>query len=496
MRLRQNIQHALKQVVRGVRSATTAFRNEYEAGQPTDKRKRRTDRGSGDYAVSRAGDQLRIQARHLDENHDLATGILDTLVNRTVGRGIRYEPQVLDVAGDLHDEFNEVLLDLHTRWSEKPDVTGDYSRADLERLFARTWFRDGEAFKVYHSGTYPTAPHHTPTPFSLEVFEADLCPLGLSDPDGGIIQGVRKNGWGAPRSYFFHRGHPGDARSTHAYDYREVSSRHVNHLKLTKRLGQTRGISAFHAVLQRLDDLKDYEEAERVAARIAAKMVGYVKKGLPESYGSEVEDSDGEPLQRERQAFEDGMIIYDMMPGEEVGLFDNTKRPNNGLNEFRSGQLRATAAGSMTSYSSSSKDYNGTYSAQRQELVEQQEMYEVLQDYFVNHSCKPDYRRFVDMAILSGQIKVPGNIRVATLRDVACYGTAMPWVDPQKEAKAHAIMLEEGLISRSEVIRRSGRNPSVVFKQIKRDEQKAGHKVPESPAKNLKKQAKQKVAKR
>ena len=488
MRIKKTLANSFKSFKRGVSAATSAFKNEYEASRPSDKRKRRTDRGSGDYAVSRAGDHLRVQARHLDENHDLATGILDVLVNRTVGRGIRYEPQVLDSSGELHDEFNEELLDLHTRWSESPDVTGEASRGDLERLYARTWFRDGEAFKVYHSGVHPALQHHTQVPFSYEAFEADLCPLGYSEPESGIIQGVRKNGWGAPKSYFFHRNHPGDMRSSHGQDYREVSARHVNHIKLVKRLGQTRGISAFHAVLQRLDDLKDYEEAERIAARIAAKMVGYVKKGMPDMYGS-TEDEDGNKLGRERQAFEDGMILYDMLPGEEVGLFDNTKRPNNGLNEFRGGQLKATAAGTMVSASSASKSYDGTYSSQRQELVEQQEMYEVLQDYFVSHSCRPDYRRFVDMAILSG-LKVPGNIRIATLRDVACYGTAMPWVDPQKEAKANAIMLENGLISRSEVIRRSGRNPSVVFKQIKRDEMKAGHKSPDELAalpKNLKK---------
>lgn len=451
--------------------------NFYEAAMPTHHRKRRTDRGSGDAVVRRAGDQLRVQARHLDENHDLATGVLDTLVNRTIGRGIRYEPQVLDSNGELHDDFNEELLDLHTRWSERPDVTGEHSRADMERLYARTWFRDGEAFKIYHAGTYPALKHFTNIPLSLEVFEPDLCPLGYSQPEAGIVQGVKKNGWGAPRAYFFHRGHPGDVRGLFNREYREVPEQYVNHIKIIKRLGQTRGVSVFHAVLGRLDDLKDYEEAERIAARIAAKLVGYVRKGQPEVYGN----PDFDEEKRSRQAFEDGMVLYDMLPGEEVGLFDNTKRPNNGLNEFRSGQLRAAAAGTMTSYSSASKDYNGTFSAQRQELVEQQETYEVLQDYFVSHSCKPDYQRFVDMAVLSG-LRVPSDVDVRTLKDVACYGTAMPWIDPQKEAKGSVLRLSSGLTSHSAEIRKAGGNPSTVFKQIKRDQEKlkaAGVVLPE-----------------
>jgi lambda family phage portal protein len=338
----------------------------------------------------------------------------------------------------------------------------------MERLLARTWFRDGEAFKVYQMGVVPFLAHsYTKVPLSLEIFEPDYCPLGYSDPLNGIVQGVARNGWGQPVRYYFAKYHPGSPGGAGAFSnqgYKQVPSNYVNHLKFTRRIGQVRGESVFSAVLLRLDDLKDYEEAERIAARIAAKLVGYVRKGTPDMYGNDQFGTGG----RERQAFEDGMILYDMLPGEEVGLFDNTKRPNSGLAEFRSGQLRATAAGTMVSYSSASKDYNGTYSAQRQELVEQQESYEVLQDYFISHACKPDYKAFVQMAVLGG-LKVPPDVNMDTLFDVACYGTAMPWVDPMKEAKANVEMLNAGLTSHSEVIRRRGGNPTTVFRQRQRD---------------------------
>ena len=162
------------------------------------------------------------------------------------------------------------------------------------------------------------------------------------------------------------------------------------------------------------------------------------------------------------------MTLFDMLPGEEVGIFD-TKRPNTGLNEFRSGQLRAAAAGAGVSYSSAAKDYNGTFSAQRQELVEQQENYEVLQEHFVAHTCRPDYTRFLDMALLSGSLRLPSGVEQRTLYDLSCYGTAMPWIDPQREAKANESMLANGLTSHSEIIRRRGGNPMSVFRQRKRD---------------------------
>ena len=57
---------------------------------------KRTDRGSGDTSVRMAGDSLRIQARYLDENHDLVRGVLNTLVNNIVGTGIRIEALAKD----------------------------------------------------------------------------------------------------------------------------------------------------------------------------------------------------------------------------------------------------------------------------------------------------------------------------------------------------------------------------------------------------------------
>ncbi|WP_415915300.1 phage portal protein, partial [Pseudomonas fragi] len=46
-----------------------------------------------------------------------------------------------------------------------------------------------------------------------------------------------------------------------------------------KRIGQNRGQPLLHAVLIRLADIKDYEESERVAARISAALAMYIKKG-------------------------------------------------------------------------------------------------------------------------------------------------------------------------------------------------------------------------
>lgn len=55
------------------------------------------------------------------------------------------------------------------------------------------------------------------------------------------------------------------------------------------------------------------------------------------------------------------------------------------------------------------RDYNGTYSSQRQELVESFEGYNVLQQWFVGQHSRPVYRAWLVMALLSG-VEVPPDV--------------------------------------------------------------------------------------
>jgi len=156
-------------------------------------------------------------------------------------------------------------------------------------------------------------------------------------------------------------------------------------------------------------------------------------------------------------------------PGESVVSMEASS-PTALLKDYRAEMLRAAAAGTGASYSSISKDYNGTYSAQRQELVESQPAYRRLREYFISAFTRPVYRAFVDMAILSGKVSVPRTMPPRSLY-AADFGTvAMPWIDPVKEAQAIQLLLEMGLESKSAAIRARGKNPRMVQEQIEQDE--------------------------
>ena len=432
----------------------------YEAAKPSVYRKGRRETGSGTAAVQRAGASLREQARHLDQNHDLARGVLDVLVQNVIGpQGIQVEPQPRRADGTIHDEFAQQILRLHRDWSRRPEVTWQHDWPSAQRLMGRTWFRDGEALAQRLIGNTRLLDHGTRVPYSLELMEPDFLPFAFEDIGRNIRMGVQRNDWNRPVVYWVHKHHPGDqlVYLTPA-DLKSVPAERMLHPKMVDRIGQVRGVSIFASVMSRLDDIKDYEESERIAAKVAASMAAFIRKGSPDLYNP---DSGVDPREIK---FRPGMVFDDLEPGESVETVD-TNRPNTNLEAHRDGQLRAVASGTRVTFSSASKNYNGTYSAQRQELVEGYGAYAVLASEFVGQFVRPVYEDMIAAAELSGQIRVPRDVVMETVDDALYIAPQMPWIDPDKEAKALERLERNVHASGPEIIRKRGHNPRDVLEQ-------------------------------
>ncbi len=439
------------------RSQSRYVLNAYEAALPSRTHKASRDGQGANTNVRQSALSLREQARALDQNHDIVIGILDKMEERVIGsKGIHVEPQPLTRSGDVHEELAEQIRKLWAEWSVKPDVTGLYTRPSLERMLLRTWLRDGEVFIQLVKGHVIGHEHATKVAFSIEALEPDFVPMTSDMGNQGLVQGVYLNAWRKPTAYQVYLNNPQEAVS-HYGKIKQVSAENMLHLAFRKRLHQIRGVSMLHGVIIRLADLKEYEESERVAARIAAAMTMYIKKGDAALYDDDNTDEKGTRL----FDIAPGAVIDDLKPGEDVGLI-NSNRPNVNLETFRNGQLRATAAGTRSSYSSIARDYNGTYSAQRQELVESFEGYAVLQDCFVAAVSRPIYREWLKMAIASQAIKLPADLDTNSLFNAVYSGPVMPWIDPIKEANAWKERIKGGLATESQAIRASGSNPAEV----------------------------------
>jgi len=443
----------------------------HEAATPDRMRRFAFDSQGPNHIVGQGAAALRAQARNMERNSDIGRGILTTLVNNTVGpNGIGIEPQPRKPDGSIHTEYAEALRFYHREWRQRPDVSGLYTDSALQRMKARAWLRDGEVFTQHIVGPVPGLVHGSTVPYSLEVMEADFVPLDLSDGDT-LVQGIERNAWGRPTYYWFYKGNPKEtlALASGRSGMKRVEAARITHLARRDRIGQMRGISEFASIFNRLQDIKEYEDSERIAAKVAAALTAYVKKSAgADGYDpttAEVDPATGRPKAR-NLSMAPGMIIDGLGVGEEIGLIDS-KRPNPNVVTFRQGQLRATAAGVGASYSSIAKSYDGTFSAQRQELVESWVSYATLTDEFVGQDTAPTYRHFVMAAHLSGVVPMPKDLMPGTWDDALFIAQAMPWIDPLKEANAQVELVKAGFASEVEVLRKRGVNPRDMLEQIR-----------------------------
>lgn len=431
----------------------------YEAATPSRIHKARRESRDANQLTQMGGKSLREQARWLDSNHDLVIGILDKMEERVVGsKGIIVEPQPLSRTGQIHDDLAKQIRTAWSEWSIRPEVTGQFTRPMLERLLVRTWIRDGEVFAQLVRGNQKGLDKQAGIPFWLEALEPDFVPIHLDDTSKNIRQGIQLNHWGRPQSYFVYKSLL--ITGQQMGDLKSILTENMLHLKYVRRLHQIRGNSLFSGILTRLSALKDYEDAELTAARIAASLGMYIKKGDAGTYddGSDEDDRSLDIVP--------GIIFDGLKPGEDVGMI-KSDRPNQNLENFRNGQLRAVAAGSRGSYSSIARDYNGTYSAQRQELVESFEGYYILQDTFCGSVSRPVYRQWLNMAITSGVIVVPPDVDPDSLYNATYSGPVMPWIDPLKESNAWKTQIRGGAASESDWVRARGGNPAEVKRRRK-----------------------------
>lgn len=440
----------------------------YDAASPGRLRRHYRDASAPDRITQVSAESLRAQIRQAERNHDLVRGSLDVLVNNAIGpNGIGVEPQPRRMDGSIHTEYAATLRDIIKDWQRRPEVTWTHDWESTQRLMGRTFFRDGEAFAQRIRGSVPGLTHGSRLPYSLEMLEADMVPMGYNDDGRGIRQGCQRDAWGRRLGWWVYKRHPGDINTAQSYaDTKWIPGDRMLQLAQLDRIGQLRGVTRYASVMTRLEDLRDYEESERVAAKIAANLTAYVKRQAPEGEGYVAPELDENGQVKPRElSLAAGTIIDTLAIGEEIGLVD-TNRPNPNLVTWRGGQLRAFAAGINASYSSLSRDYNGTYSAQRQELVEQWVHYAAMTDQFVGMCVQPVHEDIIDMAILSGLAPAPRDLKPGSQFDFLFVAPSMPWINPMHEASAWLDLVQAGFASEVEVIRKRGGNPDDTMAQI------------------------------
>jgi len=99
---------------------------------------------------------------------------------------------------------------------------------------------------------------------------------------------------------------------------------------------------------------------------------------------------------------------------------------------------------------------------------------QVINNVLVFQFCKKVAPRWLDTAVLSGAMNLPGYmIQKRKYRRVKWDHDGWPWVDPEKDGKAAKDLVRSGFNSRSQVVGEMGRDSEVVDAEIHRDNERA-----------------------
>ncbi|KPL99286.1 poly(3-hydroxybutyrate) depolymerase [Vibrio splendidus] len=435
--------------------------NKYNAALPRNLHTKKTNKQSkGDSnSLNKGAKAVYQRARHMDENNPFVTAILDELCANVIGpNGIMVEPQPLNHKGEVHIECAQAIMTWWENFSLNQNIDAEHSRAETEWLAGRTWFRDGEVFCRMFMGKHSDLIYPTETPFAVQPFEPDFIPSHITEAEGGLFEGIKRNKLGQAISYLIQR----DSRG---FEFVDVDAQFVCHLKFTRRFHQNRGISLLHSILDLVDDIEDYDQSERISAQIASRFAYYIKRDPTlNSNTSDAFDRGGDLFLGMGNSFE-------LAPGEDAGVVENNRKETMS-SPFRNAQLRLASGGAGVNNSSVTRDYsNGSYSAQRQELIDSFSRYRVLQRKFVLGWTRPQYRHALQMAMLAGEVKIPADVDRKSILNAIYQAPVMPWIDPGKEMVGVEKGTRLGLYSLSHAQRERNINPLSTRREIQSERQ-------------------------
>jgi len=413
---------------------------------------------SEDTELSSSLIQGRNRARALTRDAPYAKRARAIVQNNVIGTGIGMQAKVVNAKGDLDDKVNDGIEEAFENWCDAKSchTGGELHFSDLERAMLGQIFDTGEVIVRVHNRAFGPST----IPIALELIESErIAEEFAASPQTSatvVRLGIETDEFHRPVAYFIRSTHPGDLRLTPQTQTRidRVPAADIFHPRIIERWPSTRAMPWMHAVARKLNDMDATTEAEITAARGAACYMGFIEStdNSPE-FGVKTETGETE------LAIEPATIARLGM--NEKFNFAAPNRPNSQLDSFMRMMLREVAAGIGCSYESLSRDYSqSNYSSSRLALLDDRDLWRVLQLWFIRAFRKEFHKRWLQAAVLSRNIpaiSVESYALNTTKYEKVCFKPrGWGWIDPTKEVEAYAKAIEQGFTTVTHVIAQTG----------------------------------------
>ena len=402
---------------------------------------------------------LRNRSRQLARDNDYLKNFIRTVRDNVVGEnGITFQSQVKMLrGGKLDTATNDAIERAWVKWCRKENchTAGKLHFVDIEQTLMGNLPKEGEFIVrfVYQ------AMGNSKVPLALEIIEVDRLDENynerLSDAGNEVRMGVEVNSWGRPVAYHFLARHPNDLTAASIEARRSkrirVPADEIIHCFIADGAVQSRGFPWVASALKRLHHMQGYEEAEIIAARGSAALMGFIESPEEEASITDAVD-DGQSVTE----FEPG-LFKKLAPGEKINI-PNVSRPGTQFDPFMRLMLRGLAAGAGCSYETLSKDYSqSNYSSSRLALIDDRSNWRTIQKWMIRNFHQVVFEKWLDLAVLSGELRLKNyEVQPDIYKSVKWQPRGWSWVDPAKEVSSYKEAVRSGFMTQSEVIAQSG----------------------------------------
>ncbi len=406
-----------------------AFIGGFDAGQHHRRlRGFRATRSHVNALIAASGPDITARARWLVRNNGYAVNAVESWAANTVGDGIKPISKLADAAR------KEELQRLWLAWTDEADAEGLTDFYGLQRRAAREVFIAGE---VFFRIQIRRADDGLSVPLQLQMLPSEMLPLeqtGVAASGNAIRQGIEFDRIGRRMAYHFLRRHPGDSTDSGlAGEIVRVPASEIIHVIDPLEGGQLRGVSKLAPAIVKLFLLDQYDDAELDRKKVAAMYAMFVTSPAPENPLAPAEEDEG-PAGVE---ISPGQVVR-LDPGEDVTVGQPADSGAT-YEPFQYRTLLQISAALGIPYPYLANDMvKGNFSNSRLALIEFRRRVSAWQhSVMVYQLCRPVFARWMDAAVLSGALDLPG-FEANRSPAVGC-GLApnqMGLVDPLKDANA------------------------------------------------------------
>ncbi|MBD3878681.1 MAG: phage portal protein [Quinella sp. 1Q5] len=424
---------------------------------------------------------LRSRAADLVMNDAVASAIVQTLTNGTIGAGLKLFPRIkadeLDMTQEQARLWSRNVKREFNLWAANQNAC-DFLRRnnffELQQLAARAMFSDGDCFVLFKR-----RPPEKLMPYSLRIQLLDA--QRVSNPISGlgsqvemvlgknrIVRGIEVDKQGSLVAihvankilYEPNLLQPDISWQRVLWHGQQTGLPNILHLCKDQSPDQFRGTPVISPVIESLKQINRYADAELSASIIRSFFAIFFTQNqtnwsMNQITGQQLED-DAETAAKN---FKIGSPSVMNLPlGIDVKSIGSSNAQST-FGEFISTFIKNACAAVGLPAEVVMKTFNASYSASRAALLQAEDEFRTRRKAFISDFCTPIYELFLTEAIALGRIDAPGffddPIKHQAYLAADWYSEKTKALDPLKEVSAQTKRLENGLSTYSKELAES-----------------------------------------